>query len=784
MDFYYIWIKTSDMKLRILLVLAFLSLGSYAQELWRPLGSDEFNRAARGTATPVGRSPIVIKNGHIFLLNMEKPYLTSGVSHLSMSRYNGSYWEHFGFPFFSAANLNVEFAVGNDEMPYVVIQDQNGINVKKLEYGNWVNVGPTITTAPNSQSDVNIKVGSDNLPRILFFENGILKLKIFDGSDWTSLSETTEFSPNIDITLELDNTNIPYILTNSGSGTNYYCFVRKLNGNSWQEVGITGFTSKGLSLVFDSSNTPYMICGNIKKFNGTEWETAALPPITSSSYNYSKIEFNTANELFAGFSQTFANTLPTHNIKKLTNGSWQTLFAQGTMYDSILFAVSGNNAYHVSNQFTDVPQVAKLEAGQSPVTLGETNNTPTSNMNSQGTPFTHDFKIINDIPMVAYFSNNKASLRKLDGYWQNVGETVISENNVNRVYVRSAPNGEVYIIYNNQITSPASDVRLTVKKFTQSGWMPVGPINFSLTAGDYFDLKFNSLNVPYVVYANGRVQKYDGTNWVFVGGSLFTGEANAKLAFDANDVPYISCKGVVKRFNGTDWEFVDQAGLTGIYVSGLISSASNTLFLFYSKDNKIYIKKLNGGFWEAVGPGMEYPAAMNYSIYYDVNIDHNDVPYIAYSYVEDNFRSLLNVKKFNGTDWEYVGAPKFSSTNILQAAIDFSANNTPMVAYSSLFRTVNVQLRYFGTSNPLGIEELPLEAEKLKLTLSPNPATSRIEVSGDATIKEIAVFNLLGQQLLRIQENDQIDISSLQKSVYVARIKTDRGIQSIKFIKE
>lgn len=71
--------------------------------------------------------------------------------------------------------------------------------------------------------------------------------------------------------------------------------------------------------------------------------------------------------------------------------------------------------------------------------------------------------------------------------------------------------------------------------------------------------------------------------------------------------------------------------------------------------------------------------------------------------------------------------------------------------------------------------------------LYPNPAVNYINISGSNDIKEIAVYNLLGQEVIRKQggeDNNSVNVSALGSGTYIARITTGTATQNIKFVKQ
>ncbi|MGB5983602.1 MAG: T9SS type A sorting domain-containing protein [Nonlabens sp.] len=87
------------------------------------------------------------------------------------------------------------------------------------------------------------------------------------------------------------------------------------------------------------------------------------------------------------------------------------------------------------------------------------------------------------------------------------------------------------------------------------------------------------------------------------------------------------------------------------------------------------------------------------------------------------------------------------------------------------------------TTEPLAsIDENSIEF----FTLSPNPASSFIELKSELDIIQISIFNALGQKLLDNKELDQnkVDVSMLTSGTYFINAVSEKGSQTIQFIKE
>ena len=83
----------------------------------------------------------------------------------------------------------------------------------------------------------------------------------------------------------------------------------------------------------------------------------------------------------------------------------------------------------------------------------------------------------------------------------------------------------------------------------------------------------------------------------------------------------------------------------------------------------------------------------------------------------------------------------------------------------------------------LGVENYNLS----KFKAYPNPTTGDWNILGNTMINKIAVYNVLGKQVIALEPNANeavINASSLNTGIYFARIEGQNGIKTIKLIKE
>lgn len=77
--------------------------------------------------------------------------------------------------------------------------------------------------------------------------------------------------------------------------------------------------------------------------------------------------------------------------------------------------------------------------------------------------------------------------------------------------------------------------------------------------------------------------------------------------------------------------------------------------------------------------------------------------------------------------------------------------------------------------------------EKLKARIYPNPATNLLNIESEVSIEKVAVYNILGQEVISKSPNAELvtlDVSSLQVGVYIVKTSINGDVSSTRFIKE
>ncbi|MCD0463882.1 T9SS type A sorting domain-containing protein [Flavobacterium sp. ENC] len=522
-------------------------------------------------------------------------------------------------------------------------------------------------------SKTHLAIGKNKLPYVAYkddWADGKGTVQKFNGVSW-ELVGVQGFSPGTvdDVSIAVDQNNIPYVAYKNN--LNSKIIVQKFNGTTWTKVGNEGFSigsAEYISIIIDKNNIPYVAYSGrkttdytnkltVQKYNGTDWELVGLTRFSegSSDTYSSSIAIDNNNIPFIAYKNSGEAGGYKSIVQKFNGTGWETLgspgFSEGFV-GTVSLALDHNN----------VPYVSYLDVE-----------------NSYG-----------------------STVQKFNGTaWELVGKAGFSAGQATEPVIAIDKNNLPYIAYRDE----ANASKIRIEKFNGTDWNPIGTPGLSAGAVNYVSIAIDDSDLPYVVYKdagknnNTVVTKFNGTNWEEVGPRGISEEGPLveiiSSAIDHNNVTYVAYsdpknleKCTVQKYNGKTWEIVGKVGFS-IGQVNLISIAidnNNVPYVAYKEgtsysNGKCTVQKFNGTSWELLGiKGFSPELAGNLNI----AIDHNNIPYVAYTqFISAGVYDAV-VQKFNGSTWIPVGtlgysSGAFSETFVSSIAID--NNNIPYVCF-------------------------------------------------------------------------------------------------------
>lgn len=285
--------------------------------------------------------------------------------------------------------------------------------------------------------------------------------------------------------------------------------------------------------------------------------------------------------------------------------------------------------------------------------------------------------LIFSLVMVWAFAGLKAAPVQAASEWKDVSS--IHEGGYIADSAIATYDGSPYVAY---IQTENNIPRVKVKRFNGSTWEPVGSESISDDNHSHIHTIQMSISngIIYVAYtASGNymdklyVKMYDGSTWSLAGNTAFqigTVMEQYSLFVDGG-VPYLSYstgKVTVIRLEEGTWKMVGNGQLGQQTQANDLYVYQGIPYLVYQEINpmSIVVEKLNGNTWEKVGGSstqVQVPSShpffpdfvQNPKIYIE-----NGTPYVAYNHQNSSNQQYVNVRKYNGSEWESVGAANFS----------------------------------------------------------------------------------------------------------------------------
>ena len=347
-----------------------------------------------------------------------------------------------------------------------------------------------------------------------------------------------------------------------------------------------------------------------------------------------------------------------------------------------------SNTYLVSGTAMDANGVYKIyiSVNGSEYKLAKGNTNWQTNLTGL-TVGTYSLRVYGVSGQFGYSSTNTAEFTVKEADWVNVGNagftTYPSDSATGKILFDK--NNTPYIMYNSANLDGA-----VIMKYTGSSWSSVGSVQSDVYL---LDCDIDSSGSVYGVGLNTdnsfsmMAKKYNGSAWGQMGTTKYVSASVARhkiqvipsgspIAFyvDSPIDYHISAD----KFDGSDWVSVGGFSSTGGYFASTVS-ASGTVFLSYddrTQSGKITVVKYANNSWDLVG---KYGFSTGGITYHSIAVDAVGTPYVAYC--NDSGKKGAIVKKYNGSNWVSVGADDFTPGQAERVCIVVDAKGTPYVAF-------------------------------------------------------------------------------------------------------
>ncbi|OCK50457.1 hypothetical protein BA768_04690 [Chryseobacterium sp. CBo1] len=607
--------------------------------------------------------------------------------------------------------------------------------------------------------------------------------------------------------------------------------VQKFNGTSWSYVGgnagITTGTATFNSLSTDSSGNVFYTNQDgypnsgmeVRKFDGNTWTSYAKPFTATINYQASAVSPNN-NTLFV-----YSNS-ESGSVKRYVNNAWEQVGATGFGTPAFSEMIVGTNGkVYVCGISSGVKVFENSATATSSDQWSLVGGANVGSTFTEGVNSTADFALGADNTIYVVYSspasnNRRLNVKKFDGTnWVQVGNADFGiSNDLYNVSIAVTPSGKLYAVASGWIINGGKN---TVYQYnsTNNTWETFGGDFVSDGTATYNDLQYDAVNNTLVLtYSqNGvRVKKIQlanttpacnnadpGTNPGDTGCVTFT--------YKGQQVTYTTVRGA----DGKVWL---QQNLGSLQVATSMTDADSygDLFQWGRWDDG----HQNRNSATSNEPSPNTPVGLNNSASFILGSwwggnDLND-QWTA------NSNSITSTNgadpcKIVGSDWKMPTQADWTATKNAEGI------NNPATAYASKLKLpaggnrsftngsfefvgqrgyfwsstttgLGAKYLYVGTTigNPSAgaprgqgssvrcIKEITSglgtsDIKKITLGIYPNPTNGILNIKTDSEVEKINVTNMVGQRMDVQFINNQINIQSLQKGIYIVELQLKSG---------
>lgn len=243
-------------------------------------------------------------------------------------------------------------------------------------------------------------------------------------------------------------------------------------------------------------------------------------------------------------------------------------------------------------------------------------------------------------------------------------------------------------------------------------------------------------------------------------------------------------------FDGTTWEGWGPQGGTGAYVSVFANSNPNDA--------------LNIS-WPNVGANTKNIVMYANNDLATLDLDTNNYKYIQVQVTNTSSEvNRMNIRtrstEAGNTSWTVVHSEEITtdasgtirtydfeithanySGTLDRFQIVFKKDDNSVLSANTNTDAILVHNIVVSTSNTLSNKDF----SKIDFNIYPNPVEDVLTIDSNEAIHQVDIYDVLGKQVMTtINNTNQIDVSDLEKAIYVVRITSEKGVSSKKFVKQ
>lgn len=345
----------------------------------------------------------------------------------------------------------------------------------------------------------------------------------------------------------------------------------------------------------------------------------------------------------------------------------------------------------------------------------------------------------------------------------------VNESNLRRQFL-SGSNWVNFYQFNKIYTS-----RNQLEENIQQNWNdPNSGWNDKYKHEYVFDENQNETLHQYSLYYNGGWQNY---------------QRDIKSYVDN----YLDIK-TMEQYDFVSMQFISEEQYLYYYVDDLLDYEIKRIYfsdvMAWENDEKIgYTYNLDGyltdiehfGFNSSTNMFSEFPYLKTVNTYNSEGLIEESITQVwatsqylnteryTYSYINGNITELVNQKWFSTdnvwvNNFRHVKVYDDNNNEIEFIYENWNTSSTPD-AWKGFLRIVN----FWSPSVTLSTDNFNKETE---IVIYPNPAINYINITSAQKINTIELYDLLGKQVLKTSQTNQIDVSNLHAGLYLLKIHT------------
>lgn len=542
----------------------------------------------------------------------------------------------------------------------------------------------------------------------------------YNGTSWVYVGKSISSGSAMNPSFVIDSRNNLYV-SYSDAGNSFKSTVMKYDGSAWNTLGSAGFSNSNVSrtsIAVDSLDEVYIAFKDneqVGKLTVMKYENSGKScanDILSFNilgkygeiYEDSKI-INIVVPYGTDITALAPNILLSDYATVAPKSKAVNNFAKNKHY-----IVKGQNKNCVKIYQVNLTVNKWEEVGGAGFSAGEARYISTA-LDSYGVPYvaysedtgtTRD-----DMSVMKYDEANKK--------WANIGTKGFTPGEATESSIAIDPkSGNPYVSF----VDGTKNLKLSVMMYDSNNgtWYNVGFPGFSGGQVQWTKMAFDSAGKPYVAYAEHNagytslkvtVMKYNGKDWAIVGSGRFAGSdklgedvSYIDMTFDSNNIPYIvyvngkDGKANVMKSNGKGWDFVGNQGFTPgqAETTTIAMGAGNTPYVAFkdgANGNKVSVMKYDAKTktWVAVAKlGFSTTEAYDTSIKF-----YGGTPYVAFN-SEYNSGAKATVMKLNGTNWIPIYNTDFSDGQTTRTSLVINKKGIPYVVYQDIANKYKVTM--------------------------------------------------------------------------------------------